>query len=89
MISRKRLYTKVVQWTARNITQQYQVYILAVGVGLASGLAAVILKNTVHYTHYLLSDGFNYEEKNYLLLFQKKKKALMRSFLSDPDLLIN
>jgi len=66
MLSRKRLYTKVVQWTARNITQQYQVYILAVGVGLASGLAAVILKNTVHYTHYLLSDGFNYEEKNYL-----------------------
>ncbi|WP_291858118.1 chloride channel protein, partial [Marinilabilia sp.] len=37
-------------------------------IGLASGLAAVILKNTIHFTHQLLTEGFTLEHQNWLYL---------------------
>ncbi|WP_430817472.1 chloride channel protein [Carboxylicivirga sp. RSCT41] len=37
-------------------------------VGVFSGLAAVILKNTVHFTHHMLTENFNLENRNYLYL---------------------
>lgn len=43
-------------------------YILSMVVGLISGLAAVVLKNTVYYTHYFLTQGFANNESNLLYL---------------------
>jgi len=43
-------------------------YILSMVVGLISGLAAVVLKNTVYYTHYFLTQGFAHDESNLLYL---------------------
>jgi len=37
-------------------------------IGLLSGLAAVLLKNTVHYTHHLITHGFDFAQGNYLYL---------------------
>ncbi len=37
-------------------------------VGLFSGLAAVILKNTIHFTHHLLTEGFYLDNLNWLYL---------------------
>lgn len=37
-------------------------------IGLISGLAAVLLKNTVHYTNDLITHGFDFTQGNYLYL---------------------
>ena len=42
--------------------------ILSLVTGLASGLAAVLLKNTVHYTNDLITNGFDFTQGNYLYL---------------------
>ncbi len=40
--------------------------ILSLIIGLISGLAAVLLKNTVHLTHDLITHGFVFDDSNYL-----------------------
>ncbi|OFY45401.1 MAG: chloride channel protein [Bacteroidetes bacterium GWF2_49_14] len=44
------------------------VFILAFAMGLMAGLAAVILKNAVHYTQVFLTRGFNTGEANWLYM---------------------
>jgi CIC family chloride channel protein len=56
---------------SRNIFQFNQiklVYILSLVVGLLSALAAALLKNAIHYTNHLLTEGFTSESGNYLYL---------------------
>jgi len=48
--------------------QRQLVLILSVIIGLASGVAAVVLKNTVFFTHDLITHGFNFDAANYLYL---------------------
>ena len=48
--------------------QRRLVLTLAVVIGLLSGLAAVLLKNIVHYTNDLITRGFSFGEGNYLYL---------------------
>ena len=55
-------------WRVKNINQKQFILILSFLVGIFSGLAAVILKNTIHYTHALLTNNFNEENLNYLYL---------------------
>ena len=48
--------------------QKRLVMVLSLVVGLVSGLAAVILKNAVHYTNDLITHGFDFTQGNYLYL---------------------
>ncbi len=48
--------------------QKGLVLILSLVIGLTSGLAAVLLKNTVHYTNDLITHGFDFTQGNYLYL---------------------
>lgn len=48
--------------------QKRLVMVLSLIVGLVSGLAAVLLKNTVHYTNDLITNGFDFTQGNYLYL---------------------
>ncbi len=45
-----------------------RIYFLSFAVGILSGLAAFILKNTVHYTHHFLTHGFHVDRGNLLYL---------------------
>lgn len=45
-----------------------QIYVLSFAVGILSGLAAFILKNTVHYTHEFLTHGFHVDKGNIMFL---------------------
>lgn len=58
--------TKILRWRVRHISDRQYIYILAHVVGILAGLAAILLKNTVHYTHYLLTDGFGIIRNNYI-----------------------
>ncbi len=55
-------------WKSKYITNSQFVLILSFVIGIVSGLAAVILKNTVHFTFYLISRGFQFERENFLYL---------------------
>lgn len=48
--------------------QKRLVLVLSLIVGLISGLAAVLLKNTVHYTNDLITNGFDFTKGNYYYL---------------------
>lgn len=51
-----------------NISLQSRIYILSAFVGIASGLAAVILKNTVHFVNLWVTNIFLAEQINWLYL---------------------
>lgn len=52
-----------------NSTKQRRlILVLSVVIGILSGLAAVLLKNTVHYTNQLITKGFDFGEGNFLYL---------------------
>ncbi len=54
---------------ALNSTKQRRlVLLLSMVIGILSGLAAVLLKNTVHLTNELITSGFDFAEGNYLYL---------------------
>lgn len=59
---------KLLVWRLRHIRQRQFILILSILVGLGSGLAAVILKNTLYYTNYFLTNGFSYHGIYYLYL---------------------
>jgi CIC family chloride channel protein len=62
------IFIRIHKWRVRNIGHRNFVLILALIIGLISGLAAVLLKNTVHFTHYFLTRGFDAEDGNLLYL---------------------
>lgn len=62
------IFIRIHKWRVRNIGHRNFVLILALIIGLTSGLAAVLLKNTVHYTHYFLTRGFDAKDGNLLYL---------------------
>lgn len=55
-------------WREQNISQQNFILILSLFIGLISAIAAVVLKNVVHYTAYLLQNTFTPDNYNYLYL---------------------
>ena len=60
--------TRFLIWRVKHINHRQFIYILSFIVGIVSGLAAVLLKNTIHYTHILLTRGFDVESESYLYL---------------------
>lgn len=55
-------------WRLRHIRQAEFILILSIITGIGSGMAAVVLKNTIYYTNYLLTNGFRFEGSYYLYL---------------------
>jgi CIC family chloride channel protein len=60
------LSVRLLKWRSRNISERQYVYLLSFVVGILSGLAAVLLKNTLHYTHLLINNGFGFFGNYYL-----------------------
>jgi CIC family chloride channel protein len=63
-----RIIFRFVGWKNKHITNTQFILILSFVIGILSGLAAVLLKNTVHFTFYLISRGFQFEKENFLYL---------------------
>ncbi len=55
-------------WRVKHISQKNFILILSLITGILSGLAAVLLKNTIHYTHHFLTGEFHIENINFLYL---------------------
>ncbi|MFO7843525.1 MAG: chloride channel protein [Bacteroidales bacterium] len=65
----QRFSRRVLIWRNKHISERKLVLILSFVIGILSGLAAVLLKSTVHYTHHFLSTRFFQSGFNYLYLF--------------------
>lgn len=63
-----RFFNKLLHPRVEDIDQVKLVYILSLVVGLLSALAAAILKNAIHYTHQILTEGITRESGSYLYL---------------------
>ncbi len=57
-VKRQRFSRRILIWRNKKISERKLVLILSFIIGILSGLAAVLLKSTVHYTHYFLTNGF-------------------------------
>ncbi|MFC2152155.1 chloride channel protein [Bacteroidota bacterium] len=57
-LKRQRFSRQVLIWRNKKISEKKFVLILSFIVGILSGLAAVLLKSTVHFTHHFLTEGF-------------------------------
>ncbi len=55
-------------WRVKHISQKNFILLLSLITGILSGLAAVLLKNTIHYTHHLLTGEFHIDNINFLYL---------------------
>jgi CIC family chloride channel protein len=66
-LKQQRFSRRILIWRNKNISEKKLVLILSFIVGILSGLAAVLLKSTVHYTHHFLTKGFE-EGFNYTFL---------------------
>jgi CIC family chloride channel protein len=63
-----RFLRKLVSKQFSEIDQSRLIYILALAVGLFSSLAAAVLKNSIHYTRRILTEGITPESGSYLYL---------------------
>jgi CIC family chloride channel protein len=63
-----RFFRRITGFRFVDIDQVKLLYILSIVVGLLSALAAAFLKNTIHYTHQLLTGGITKESGSYLYL---------------------
>ncbi len=60
---------KILNWRKRKIPDRTFIIILSVFVGFTVGLAAVVIKNLVHFIQELVKEGFTREGYNIYLLF--------------------
>lgn len=65
---KNRFFRKILHPRVADIDQVKLIYILSLLVGLLSALAAAFLKNTIHYTAQLLTEGITSESGSYLYL---------------------
>lgn len=65
-MQRSKIYRKFMFWRLKQKNHKFFILTLSIVVGIFSGLAAVILKNAIHYTTYFLFHGFSIEHINYL-----------------------
>ncbi|PLW98209.1 MAG: chloride channel protein [Marinilabiliales bacterium] len=59
---------KINVWVNKHINQRQFILLLAFVVGLISGFAAIVLKNTLHYMSHLLTSGFNPETGSWMYI---------------------
>lgn len=60
--------TRSINSLSERLTHRGQMYLLSFVVGVISGLAAVILKNTAHYTHEFVARHSDLAKINFLYL---------------------
>ncbi len=68
MIRLSVLLNRFLKWRVRNVDQRRFLYVLSFITGMLSALAAVLLKNAIHYTEHFLTTWFKSGTAGYLYL---------------------
>ncbi|NCA84248.1 MAG: chloride channel protein [Clostridia bacterium] len=64
----KLIIRKMLVWRLRYVKDRQLVIFLSLLIGVLTGVAAIVLKNLVHYTHFFMTHGFDFKEENYMYL---------------------
>jgi chloride channel protein, CIC family len=67
-MTRKKIYTRIYQWRLAHITPGSFLIITSILTGIFGGLAAIALKNAVHYIHNLVLHIISFKGFNFLYL---------------------
>ncbi len=67
-MEKTRILSPVVNWISQRLTHRQQMYVFSLFIGMISGLAAVVLKNAVHFTHQFVQKQGGLFEINFLYL---------------------
>ncbi len=67
-MKRTTLFGKFLIWRLKHLSHRKFILILSVILGILGGLAAIVLKNTVHYTQLFVQEGFLSNYNNFLYL---------------------
>jgi len=62
----KKFFGRITVWRVKNIKERQFIILLSFVVGVLSGLAAIILKSTIHYTHHFLQNQMAIGSGNFL-----------------------
>ena len=65
-MKKQTLLERFITWRLKHISDRQFMLILSVIIGLAVGLSAVVIKNSVHFISRLLTSGFAIQYQNYL-----------------------
>jgi CIC family chloride channel protein len=65
---RIRFFRKLSKTKIADLDQKKIIYFLSFAVGLLSALAAAIMKNAIHYTHQILTEGINRESGSFFYI---------------------
>jgi len=65
-MNKQTLIERFISWRLKHISDRQFMLILSVIIGLAVGLSAVVIKNSVHFISRLLTSGFAVQYQNYL-----------------------
>jgi CIC family chloride channel protein len=65
-MNKQTLIERFINWRLKHISDKQFMLILSVVIGLLVGLAAVVIKNSVHFIKHLLTSGFATQYQNYL-----------------------
>ncbi len=60
------IFGNLLIWRIKNIPDRQFIIFLSLVIGIISGLAGVLLKNLVYYTHYFMTNGFDFKAINYM-----------------------
>lgn len=63
------LVSRFLRWRLRHIKEREFIFLASILVGLVAGLAAVVIKNAVHFTEFLLTGFFVKEYQNFPYFF--------------------
>jgi CIC family chloride channel protein len=66
--SKDSLLDKIIKWQSERLSHRQLLYVLSFVIGIISGLAAIILKNAVHYTHLFVTSQLHIEGINLFYL---------------------
>jgi CIC family chloride channel protein len=76
-VAKIKLIDRFTAWRIRRISDRNFIYLLSMVVGLIAGLAAVVLKNSVHFIRLLLEYGITSAYENYLFFIYPAAGILM------------
>jgi len=68
-MGKRNYFAEFLQWRAKNLPDTFFIILLSIIIGLASGLAAFVLKKTVYGIENLLVSNFNPDDQIYAFLF--------------------
>lgn len=68
-IMQNNLSVRIRAWRMKHIETKRLVYVLSIAIGIVAGLAAVILKTSVHYLEYFLRNTSEVNYENWLFMF--------------------